>query len=110
MADQGFTKYISDFANVLKENGDDIMTTTQEVEDLFGEVLNFLTDDSNLTTIKTGVQTTIDNLRETLKAGEIFEIDELNNQFEDVVNQIGETINIDLNKPFNPDDLSLIHI
>ena len=105
MADQGFTKYISDFAGVIKENGEDIMSTTQEIEDLFEAILNYLTDDQKLGEIKTGFKDGLDILLETLEAGEVFKIDALKKQFEDVVDQIGDTINIDLNNSFDPDDL-----
>lgn len=105
MADQGFTKYISDFAGAIKENGDDIMSTTKEIEGLFEDVLDYLTNEDNLAEIKTGIETALDTLLETLETGEVFNIDNLKRQFSDVSDQISSTINIDLNKSLDPDDI-----
>ena len=66
MADQGFTKYISDFAGAIKENGEDIMSTTKVIEGLFEEILTYLADENNLDELKNGVQTALDSLLETL--------------------------------------------
>ncbi len=105
MADKGFTKYISDFAGAIKENGDDIIGTTKEIERILNEFLEYLTNDVNLGLIKSGVQTSLDTLLGTLEAGEIFNVDDLKNKFETVVEDISLAINIDLKKSFDPDDI-----
>ncbi|MFK7772511.1 MAG: hypothetical protein AB8F94_10235 [Saprospiraceae bacterium] len=105
MADQGFTKYISDFAGAIKENGEDIMSTTIEIEGLFEDILNYLTDKDNLGKVKTGVQTGLDFLLESLETSEVFNIDNLKKQFSDITVDFEEGLKIKLDAPLDPGDI-----
>ncbi len=102
MADRGFSGYASDFATTLKENGEDIIVVTQEIEKLFTDTLDYLTDDSKLDAMVSQIRAALESLAGKLEAGDIFTVEKMEKQFDGIIDQINNSTGIDLENSLDP--------
>lgn len=105
MADQGFTQYLSDFAKVMKENGEDIIETTEAIETLFADVLSKLTADGKIEGMADDIREGINDFLEALEGEDFFNADTIKNTFSGIVDQAKDALDIDLGLGFDKDDI-----
>ncbi len=104
MAEQGFTGYVSDFAGAIKENSEDIWETTQELENLFKDGLDYIIDPGTKSKILGSIEHTLESLRDQFAEGATG-IGAIPEQVKEMAEMIKSGIGIDFSQALDPDQL-----